>query len=409
MKQHFSQLKLSLITLTLILGSVIMNSAVNMNAPLLPDIGAFFNASDRLVQWIMIAFFLGTSVAALAYGPLADYYGRKIILFIGMSIFSIASILCIFSESIYQLIVFRFFQGFGGVASSVIWLTIIKDIYKGHESVQVLNVFNITISISLSISPMLGTYVAEFLGWRGTFSVLGFFSILQLFLIFFIIPETLHLTQRPFVSLKKAFSGFLVVFSNKNFVILAILNGIIHGVHASQTPLFSVLFQESLGISREAFALYQFIPIIFYSLSSAYVKNIVSKWGLSKTFVWGFYWLAIYCISILITLAFFPKSGLFIGGTYCIFSICCPFIATVVTTLAMESTPAMGGVSSSSMTSMRQLMASLITFSGAQLYDASFWSIGLVMLFYVIFLGVLTLWGRSIEQLKTYDEHHSKM
>ncbi len=173
-------------------------------------------------------------------------------------------------------------------------------------------------------------------------------------------------------------------------------------------PLFSVLFQESLGISREAFALYQFIPIIFYSLSSAYVRNIVSKWGLSKTFVWGFYWLIVYCLSVIITMFVFSESAFLIGGTYCIFSICCPFIATVVTTLAMESTPEMGGVSSSAMTSMRQLMASLITFSGSQMYNMSFYSIGIVMLFYVSVLVGLMLLGRSIQQLQIYDDSHSK-
>jgi MFS transporter, DHA1 family, multidrug resistance protein len=402
MKHHFSRAKLSMITFTLVLGSVIVNSAVNMNTPVLPDISDYFGISDNLTQWTIISFFLGTAIAALFYGPLADYYGRRIMLLIGMGLFCASSVACMAATGIYGLITARFIQGLGGVASSVIWLTIIKDIYKGNDSVRILNVFNITISISLSIAPIIGSFSASLWGWRGSFAILSILSFLHLILVFFVIPETLYLASRPFISAKKAFQGFRVVFFNRDFVTLSIINGIIHGVHAAQMPLFSLYFQDGLGISRDSFALYQFIPILFYSLSAVFVRNTVNQQGISKTFILGMYWLALYSLSVVVTMLWFPSSAIIIGGTYCIFSICCPFIATVVTTLAMESVPEMGGVSSSAMTSTRQLMASIIAFSGAQFYTLSFESIAIVMLFYVAVLGFITIWGKTISLLNRH-------
>lgn len=62
MKEQFSQTKLALITFTLILGSVIVNSAMDMHAPVLPEIGLYFNATETLVQWTVSSYFLGTAI-----------------------------------------------------------------------------------------------------------------------------------------------------------------------------------------------------------------------------------------------------------------------------------------------------------------------------------------------------------
>jgi DHA1 family bicyclomycin/chloramphenicol resistance-like MFS transporter len=386
MPYQFTQTKLSLITFTLILGSVVVNSAMDMHAPVLPEIGTFFNTTETLTQWTVSSFFLGTAIAALFYGPLADCYGRKRSLLIGLAFFSGASIWCAMAHDIYELVIARFFQGVGGVSSSVIWLTIIKDIFKGKDSVRTLNVFNITISVSLSAAPIVGSIVADYFGWRGIFALLSILGFNQIILIYFIIPETLRAKGDQTVSVLNAFKNYRVLFSNRVFLVFALLNGLIHGLHAAQIPLFSIHFQEVMNVSRESFALYQFVPTFFYALSAAFVRQYVKDSGLYATIRVGMYLITGYVFSLLLVQLFFSDSVNWMISTYCIYTICCPFIGTVVTTKAMELFNTMGGTSSSALTSIRQLMASFITFSAGAFYNRTFQSIIIVLL---IFVGII--------------------
>ena len=395
MSHQFSQIKLSLITFTLIFGSVVVNSSMDMHAPVLPEIGAFFNTTEILTQWTVSSFFLGTAIAALFYGPLADCYGRKRLLLIGISFFTCASIWCAVAHDIYELIIARFFQGVGGVSSSVIWLTIIKDIFKGKDSVRTLNVFNITISISLSAAPIVGSIVADYFGWRGIFAVLSILGILQVILIMLIIPETLKHKEQQAVSVFRAFTHYKVLFSNRVFLIFALLNGMIHGLHVAQIPLFSIHFQEVMNMSRESFALYQFIPMFFYAIAAAFVRQYVKDNGLYSTIRIGMCLILGYVVSLLIVQGLFSDSVNWMVLTYCIYTVCCPFIATVVTTKAMEIFHTMGGTSSSAVTSIRQLMASFITFSAAAFYNQTFQSIAIVLIAYVALIIVAFLTHRK--------------
>lgn len=388
MKEQFSKLKLNLITFTLILGSIVVNSAMDMHAPVLPEIGDYFQANETLLQWTVSSYFLGTAIAALFYGPLADCYGRKRLLLTGISFFAAASIWCTVAHDIYELIIARFFQGMGGVASSVIWLTIIKDIFKGKDSVRTLNVFNITISISLSAAPIFGSVVADYFGWRGIFAVLSIMGLNQILLIWLIIPETLTKKASKETTVLKAFKNYRIVFTTRVFLIFALLNGIIHGLHVAQIPLLSIHLQEVLHLSRESFALYQFLPTLFYSISAAFVRQYVKDSGLYSTIRIGLWVLLAYLGSLFFVQLLFPNVVNAIVLTYCIYSVCCPFIGAVVTTRAMEVFSGMGGTSSSATTSIRQLMASFITFSAAATYNQTFSSITIVLTIYASFIFV---------------------
>jgi DHA1 family bicyclomycin/chloramphenicol resistance-like MFS transporter len=392
MNNEFSHKQLSLIKFTLILGSIIINSAMDMHAPVLPEIGSFFQVNETLTQWTVSSYFLGTAIAALFYGPLADCYGRKKLLLIGIFFFTCASVWCAVAHDIYELIIARFFQGVGGISSAVIWLTIIKDIFKGKDSVRTLNVFNITISLSLSAAPIVGSIIADYFGWRCIFLVLSILGLNQIILVSLIIPETLQKKENQNTSVIKAFKNYKFLFSNRDFLVFALLNGMIHGLYVAQIPLFSIHFQDVMKISRESFALYQFVPTFFYVISAAFVRQYVKESGLYFTIRIGMYLILGYVVSLLIVQEFFSDSVNWMVLTYCIYTVCCPFIATVVTTKAMELFHNMGGTSSSAVTSIRQLMASFITFSAAAFYNQTFQSITIVLIIYVaiIFIAFLT-------------------
>ena len=83
-----------------------------------------------LISWVFSAYFLTSSISTPVYGKLADLFGRKNILFIGIAIFLIGSCLCGFSQNMHQLIAFRALQGLGAGSIFTITYTIVGDIFS---------------------------------------------------------------------------------------------------------------------------------------------------------------------------------------------------------------------------------------------------------------------------------------
>ena len=112
-----------------------------------------------------------STVTILIYGKLADLFGRKPILFIGMSIFLIGSFLCGFASSMEQLILYRLLQGLGAGAVMPIATTIVGDIYSTKERAKVQGYLSSIWGISAILGPAIGGGIVYYFSWEYIFWV----------------------------------------------------------------------------------------------------------------------------------------------------------------------------------------------------------------------------------------------
>lgn len=144
------------------------------------DLGGFSRYS-----WIFSAYLLMSTVTVLIYGKLADLFGRKPILFIGLTLFLIGSILCGFAVSMEQLIIFRLIQGFGAGAVMPIATTIVGDIYTTEERAKVQGYLSSVWGISAVSGPVIGGLIVQYMNWKFVFWVnvpLGILAMLGILL-----------------------------------------------------------------------------------------------------------------------------------------------------------------------------------------------------------------------------------
>ena len=80
-----------------------------------------------------MAFFVAFGLCQIAYGPISDMVGRKPVLYVGLTLFILASIGCGLAPSIHWLIAFRFVQGLGASVSMVIPRAVVRDLHTGLE------------------------------------------------------------------------------------------------------------------------------------------------------------------------------------------------------------------------------------------------------------------------------------
>lgn len=110
--------------------------------PTFPDILSDFNTNAVMVQRILSYNFIGICLGSLLYGPLSDHFGRRKVLIFGFSIFLTASIGCIFSTSIEQLLAFRLLQGFGSSACVIVGTAMIFDLFEEESAAKLISDLN---------------------------------------------------------------------------------------------------------------------------------------------------------------------------------------------------------------------------------------------------------------------------
>ena len=112
----------------------LMALAIDMVLPAFDDIREAFGLADDSTQisQVITVFFLGLAIAQLVWGPLADRFGRKPILYAGTAIYVAGAVGSALSPSLNWLLAFRFVWGVGAAGSRVVATAIIRDSFEGN-------------------------------------------------------------------------------------------------------------------------------------------------------------------------------------------------------------------------------------------------------------------------------------
>ncbi len=122
-----------------------------------------------LFSWVFSAYFLSQGVTIPIYGRLADLFGRKRVLFFGLALFLVGTILCGFAPNMLVLVIFRVIQGIGAGAVQPINQTLIGDLYPPAQRARMAGFFSGIWGIAAIVGPVLGAYVIAAAGWYWIF------------------------------------------------------------------------------------------------------------------------------------------------------------------------------------------------------------------------------------------------
>jgi EmrB/QacA subfamily drug resistance transporter len=125
----------------------------------------------ELFAWIFVVYMLASTVTVPLYGKLSDMYGRKKLLIIAVSIFTLGSILCGLANSIVTLIIFRGVQGLGAGGMIPLSMIIVGDLFTIESRGKIQAVFSSIWAISSIVGPVLGSFFVEALTWRWIFFI----------------------------------------------------------------------------------------------------------------------------------------------------------------------------------------------------------------------------------------------
>ncbi|WP_435258195.1 MDR family MFS transporter [Thioclava sp. FR2] len=136
----------------------------------LPTIVADLGGLEHL-SWVVTAYILASTVVAPLYGKLGDLYGRRVMVFVSVSVFLIGSMLCGAATSMEFLIFARALQGLGGGGLFVLALSIIADVIPPKDRGKIQGVFAGVFGISSVVGPLIGGWFVEVASWHWIFYV----------------------------------------------------------------------------------------------------------------------------------------------------------------------------------------------------------------------------------------------
>lgn len=165
--------------------------ALNILLPSLPDVATDLNVTYNEIQLSLTLYLFALAIGQLICGPLADRFGRRPILLVGIIIHFIGCLVGVFSDSLNDLLLARVLQALGGCTGMVLARTIILDCYSRDQAAGKIGYITFAIALSQAIAPTLGGHINLQLGWQYLFHFSLLLSTVSWCIVLVMIPETI--------------------------------------------------------------------------------------------------------------------------------------------------------------------------------------------------------------------------
>lgn len=264
----------------------IMISFASVNAVLfsaaLPDIAHFFNLSESKTQQTVTLFLIGYTVGQLIYGPLANRFGRKPALYIGISAQIISSVLCVLSGLIHMyelLCVGRFFLALGSGVGLKMTYTLISECYTPKQASKKISYIILSFAIMPGVSIAVGGLLNAYYDWMSCFYAGIIYGIVLLYLTSKL-PETKKILDYHALKFGNLFKGYSSEFKNSKLISGGILIGSATGffyVFSTLTPFIAI---SLFGMPSSVYGLANMLPPIGLIMGSLLSARCVDRYEL---------------------------------------------------------------------------------------------------------------------------------
>ncbi|MBS7253915.1 multidrug effflux MFS transporter [Flavobacterium branchiicola] len=274
--------------LILILGSLTALGpfSIDMYLPGFSDIAKDLNTTVAKVSMSLSSYFIGISAGQLLYGPLLDRFGRKKPLFMGLLVYILASLGCIYVSNIDSFIFLRFVQAIGSCAATVASVAMVRDLFPVKDIPKVFSSLMLVVALSPMLAPTIGGYVTEDYGWNWVFFILMCMGILILIASQVGLPDTYK--PDPSISLKPKpiISNFSKVIKEPQFYTYAFTGAIAFSGLFSYVAASPIIFMDIYHVDGKTYGwIFAFMSVSF--IGSSQLNSVLLKRFSSEQMIFG--------------------------------------------------------------------------------------------------------------------------
>ncbi|WP_028649569.1 multidrug effflux MFS transporter [Nocardiopsis sp. CNT312] len=228
--------------------------ATDMYLPAFPQIADDLAATEGQIHLTLTAMMLGLAVGQLVIGPMSDAVGRRRPLLVGVALFTVASVLCVFVPDATVFAVVRFFQGAAGAAGAVIARAVVRDLFSGDEAVRFFSRLALVMLLAPLLAPLAGAQLLLVGPWQVSFWVLAAVSVLSFVLALVWLPESLPMEERRARGPRELAVTVGRLLRDPRYVAPVLTVGLSFGMLFTYVSSFSFVAQEGFGASPQVYA-----------------------------------------------------------------------------------------------------------------------------------------------------------
>lgn len=200
--------------------------AIDTYLPAFAGIAQSLDATPLQIQQTLSAYLFAFALMSLFHGSLSDSFGRRPVVLTGIVMFTLASVGCALAQSIEQLVFFRALQGLSTGAGIVVSRAVIRDLFPPAQAQRVMSQVTLFFGVAPAVAPIIGGFLFVHLGWHAVFWFLAAVGVALFIGNYFLLPETLHASQRQPFEVRHLMAGYLKLGLDKRFLLLALASGI---------------------------------------------------------------------------------------------------------------------------------------------------------------------------------------
>ena len=256
--------------------------AIDIMIPALSDMSSTFaltEPNDR--QLTVTAYMVGLAIGQLAYGPLADRYGRRPVLLAAIAIYVAASLACAAAPAFDTLLMMRAVQGLGGAGGRVVAMAIVRDLTSGRRMAEVLSLAGTIFLAAPIFAPSLGQLILFVVPWPGVFVTLAVIGAALAVWVAARAPETLPPERRRPLQLRSVAATYVDAMRppaslGYTLAFALVMGGLLGFISSAEQ-----VFVDAFGMGR-AFTLAFAIIASAAAVSTLLNAGLVSRWGMRR-------------------------------------------------------------------------------------------------------------------------------
>ena len=320
--------------------------SIDAYLPSFPDIELEFGISRAILSQSLAVYLLAFAIFTLAWGPLADRFGRRLVIVVSMALYTLGSIGCALAENADTFMLLRVVQGLAASGGFIAGRAMIRDAHGAEAAHRAMSHVMMLFALAPALAPVLGGWLHDQFGWRSVFWFLSVFGSL-LVLMGFLIRETLHTEQRRSIHPAAVMRVYIGAMLHKRFPSLVLCLSLSFGglfLYIAGAP---TVIYDFLGLGSDGFG-WLFIPMVSGMILGASISARLShRWPAQRTISAGLLVMMAASGLNLVMVNFTTADIITVVGPLVLYVVGLTVMMPAITVLALDCLPTHRGTAAS--------------------------------------------------------------
>jgi len=255
-------------------------------------------ATPALIGLAIGAYGLTQAIFQIPFGIISDRIGRRPVIYLGLIVFALGSVLASQADSIWGVIAGRILQGAGAISAAV--MALLSDLTREQHRTKAMAMIGMTIGLSFAVAMVVGPLLTSAFGLSGLFLATGAMALLGILIIMFMVPQSTGPLQHRESGVAR--QALMPTLKHPDLLRLDLGIFVLHAMLMSSFVALPLALVEKAGLPKEQhwwvyltallISFFAMIPFIIYGEKKRKMKRVllgaVMTLMLTELFFWQF-------------------------------------------------------------------------------------------------------------------------